>query len=394
MNTHILDEAVQHFINEHLNRDVNKIALSKPVFEHVNNSELANQIAAKKKSAHKLPTWFHTDYIYYPPLLSIEQCSSEHTAIYKSKLAKGSSLIDLTAGFGVDSFFFSKEAKKVISCEIDANLAEINAYNAELLGADNIKVLNTNGIAYLESGEDIFDTIYIDPARRNQNNKVFMLKDCNPDVVQYHALLLAKGSRVIIKTAPLLDIIAGLNELENVSEIHILSVKNECKELLWVLDKNADSSAIKVICATLNDQGTKYFSFHTGEQQVSVDYADIHVNGYLYEPDVALLKSGAFNLIGIKYGLNKLHAQSHLYFSEEAKPDFAGRIFKIEKILKVNELKKEKDLQGNVIVRNFPDKAESLAKKYKIKPHQTQFLVFTQDAEGYKVIDAKIIQHY
>ncbi len=394
MNKYILDEAVQHFINDHLNKDVNKIALSKPVFEHINNRELANQITAKKKSSHKLPTWFNTGYIYYPALLSIEQCSSEPTAIYKSGLAKGSSLIDLTAGFGVDSFFFSKKMDKVTSCEINADLAEINAYNAKLLQANNINVLNTDGIAYLEHYEQVFDTIYIDPARRNQSNKVFMLKDCSPDVVQHNTLLLAKANRVIIKTAPLLDINAGLNELKNVSEIHILSVKNECKELLWVLDKDIDNESVKITCATLNDQGNKYFSFNLNEQQPAIEYADIHVNGFLYEPDVALLKSGAFNLIGSKYGLGKLHIQSHLYFSEEVKSNFAGRIFKIERILKVNELKKEKDLQGNVIARNFPEKAENLVKKYKIKPHQTQFLIFTQDKEGYKVIDAKIIQHY
>lgn len=392
MNKEILTPPVQTYINEHLHADVNKIALAKPIFEQVTPGELANQISAKKKSVYKLPTWFNQDYIYYPPLLSIEQSSSETTAAYKANLTIGKSLIDITAGFGVDSYFFSKKMETVFSCEINPELSAISAHNAQLLKANNITCLAQDGIEFLKNTTQNFDTIYIDPARRSHSNKVFKLKDCTPDVTLNLALLLEKGKRTIIKTAPLLDITAGLNELGHVSEIHIVSVKNECKELLWVLDKE-NSATPKIICATINNK-LKTFSFSLAELQTKAEIAKNLSFSYLYEPDVALLKSGAFNLIGEKFKLQKLHQHSQLYVSNHMEATFLGRIFEIKALLSLNELKKEKELIGNVIVRNFPEKAENLVKKYKIQPSHDEFIIFTQTDKGYIAIKANIIQHY
>lgn len=393
MNENILNEEVQAYINAHVNADVNKIALAKPLFKAISSTALAGQIAAKKKSYFKLPTWFNTDNIYYPALLSIEQCSSEPTAAYKAELAIGNSLIDLTSGFGVDSFFFSKKIDKVYSCEINEDLATISAHNAKILNAPNITVLATDGIAFLNETPDCFDTIYIDPARRNQSNKVFKLKDCTPDVTAHLNLFLSKAKRIIVKTAPLLDISAGLLELKNVSEIHIISVKNECKELLWVIDRDFKGKT-EIICSSLNAQN-KIFSFPIEDLKIPAKIADQQAYQYLlYEPDVSLLKSGAFNLISNRYDLQKLHSQSHLYYSNELKPDFLGRIFRIEAQLTLNELKKEKDLKGNVVVRNFPERAENLVKKYKITPADHDFILFTQTNNGYLAIKATILQHY
>lgn len=392
MNENILNDEVQTYINSHINADVNKIALAKSLFKDIISTELAGQIAAKKKSNHKLPTWFNAKQIYYPPLLSIEQCSSEPTAAYKSNLALGSTLIDLTAGFGVDSFFFSKKINEVYSCEINEELALISAHNAKILDAKNIKVLAKDGIEFLTFGTQSFDTIYIDPARRNQSNKVFKLKDCTPDVAAHLNFFLSKAKRILIKTAPLLDISAGLLELKNVSEIHILSIKNECKELLWVIDKGFIGQT-KIICASLNAH-TKIFSFPIGDLKTKVIIPDKQDYQYLYEPDVCLLKSGAFNLISNHYDLKKLHQHSQLYYSDEFNPAFIGRIFEVKSQLTLNELKKEKDLKGNVIVRNFPEKADVLVKKYKITPTHDDFILFTQTNLGFIVIKAKILQHY
>jgi len=392
MNENILQQPIQEYINTHLNADVNKIVLSKPIFEDVSAAELAGQIAAKKKSIHKLPTWFNQEGIYYPALISIEQCSSEPTAAYKSNLMIGNNLIDLTAGFGVDSYFFSKKSTMVYSCELNPELSSISAHNAKILNAEQIFCLALDGIEYLKSAPTTFDTVYIDPARRSNSNKVFMLKDCTPDVTAHLPLFLEKARRVIIKTAPLLDITAGLNELKHVSEIHIVSVKNECKELIWVIDKNYVSDP-KIICATLNKQ-IKTFSFSISDFQIKAKIANDLPNGYLYEPDVALLKSGAFNLICEKFGLEKLHQQSHLYYSKEINTDFLGRIFEIKEVLSINELKKEKNLIGNVIVRNFPEKAEHLVSKYKIISDHDKFIIFTQITSGYIAVKAIIIQHY
>lgn len=392
MNENILNDEVQQYISEHINADVNQIALAKPIFQNISSAELAGQIAAKRKSKNKLPTWFNSENIYYPALLSIEQCSSEPTANYKAKLLKGNSLIDLTSGFGVDSFFFAKKVKDVCSCEINEELAVLSAHNAKQLGANNIQVLAQDGIAFLKNTTQHFGTIYIDPARRNQSNKVFKLKDCTPDVTEHLDFFLSKADRIIIKTAPLLDISAGLLELNNVSEIHIVSLKNECKELLWIIDKDFSESTT-VVCATLNES-LKTFKFAIEDLKITTTIADLEPTGYLYEPDVALLKSGAFNLIAERFDLQKLHQQTQLYFSNDIKTAFIGRIFKIEKLLTLNELKKQKNLSGNVIVRNFPERAENLVKKYKIIPNHDDFIIFTQTAKGYIAIKAKIMQHY
>ncbi len=391
MNLKILSSEVQEYINSHLQADVNKIALAKSQFDKITTAELVGQITAKKKATHKLPTWFKSSNIYYPSLLSIEQTSSEVTARYKASLSLAGKLVDVTAGFGVDSLFFALTNKTVVSCEINQELSHISAHNAKVLGANNIKFEVTDGLIYLANTTEQFDTIYIDPARRSGSAKVFKLKDCSPDVVSNLSLLLKKAKRIIIKTAPLLDISAGLEELENVSEIHIVSVRNECKEILWVIEDEY-LGAPKVICSTLN-QGLKQFSFTRSQITATAEY-DSNIQGYLYEPDVALLKSGAFNLVGIHYGLKKLHPHTQLYTADIVKSEFPGRIFKVNAVLQLNEFKKMNHLVGNVIVRNFPEKAENLVKKYKIKSSHDDFFIFTQTENGYIVLKATIVQHY
>lgn len=395
MNNKLLAKAVQDYINTNLNADVNQIALAKSPFEGITSAELAIQITAKKKSEKKLPTWFHTENIYYPPVLSIEQTSSEITAKYKSKLANEDTLIDLTGGFGVDTYYFAKKVKEVIHCEINPELSAIAQHNALTLNAKNIKFKAEDGITYIQKTDTTFDTIYVDPARRAEKGKVFMLKDCTPDIVTHLDALLKKSSRIIIKTAPLLDISAGLAELNQVSEIHIVSVKNECKELLWVIDKGFDKDT-KIIAVTLNNKVEKDFSFYRSAANGAVQFAEsLSIDHYLYEPDAALLKSGAFNLIASTYNLLKLHPQTQLFTSDSTNKAFPGRIFKIEAILNTGELKKETNLKGNVIVRNYPAKPEDLVKKYKIKADQQQFLIFTKIANGENVIlKASIIQYY
>lgn len=394
MNKHVLDSEVQEYINNHLNDDVHKLAMSKSPFKDVDAKELANQIAAKNKSAKKLPTWYKTDSIYYPALLSIEQCSSETTASYKAGLAIGDSLIDLTGGFGVDSYYFAKKVKILTHCEINGDLSEIAAHNAIVLKQPNIRCLVVDGLELLEKTTETFDTIYLDPARRSNSGKVFMLKDCTPNVVEHLDLLLSLSKRVIIKTAPLLDITAGLKELGNVSQIHIVSVKNECKELLWVIDSNRSVSQPKITAVTLNES-QKGFSFFKGEEETEAELLNQLPSGYLYEADAALLKTGAFNLIAKRFQLKKLHHQTQLYVSDDVDTSFPGRIFKINSLLSSNDLKKERSLKGNVIARNYRDKAENLAKKYKIKPDNRRFLIFTQGANNdYLIIDTEIVQHY
>lgn len=393
MNKQIITDEVQAYIHQHLDADVHKMAMAKDPFPGVTGKDLAGQIAAKKKSLRKLPTWFNTEQIYYPPLLSIEQCSSETTAAYKAALVKGDSLIDLTGGFGVDSYYFSRHTKSVTHCEINVELSQIASHNAAQLGQLNTTFIAGDGMVFLENTPQHFDTIYIDPARRSTAGKVFMLKDCSPDVVSNRELLLKKTKRLLIKTAPLLDISAGLKELIHVAEIHIISVKNECKELIWVVE-NGFAGQTKIVCTTLN-AAQKQFIFFMGDENPDLVYGAVRKGDYLYEPDVALLKSGAFNLIADRYKLSKFHPQTQLYTSTEVHSGFPGRIFEIGEVVSAAIIKKEKNHVGNVIVRNYPDKAALLVEKYQIKPDDSQFMIFTQSkTEGKIIIKGTIIQHY
>jgi len=393
LNSLITDSAVQEYIREHMNADVHIIAMAKSPFPGITGQELANQIAARKKSSKKLPSWFNTAGIYYPPLLSIEQCSSEITAAYKAQLCKGTTLIDLTGGFGVDSHYFSRVNQSVTHCEINEELSAIASYNAPLLGQQNTSFFSGDGMELIKNTGQHFGTVYIDPARRSNSGKVFMLRDCTPDVVENLDLLLDKTGRLLIKTAPLLDISAGLKELRHVLAVHIVSVRNECKELIWVLEKGFEGQ-IQIVSTTLN--GTqKQFSFLMGNEVPAAISGTPAPGDYLYEPDVALLKSGAFNLIAERYGLSKLHHQTQLYTADKIDVAFPGRIFRIDDVLSAGTIKKEKDLEGNVIVRNYPDKAASLVEKYHIKPSDTRFMIFTQSASAGKIIlKSTIIQHY
>jgi 16S rRNA G966 N2-methylase RsmD len=392
LNKEILSPDVQEFINDNLNTDVHRIALSKSHFPDVSAQELAEQILSKKKCEKKLPTWFNTQFIYYPPLLTVEQSSSETTASYKQALIKGDSVVDLTGGFGVDSYYFAKKAESVIHCEINAALSDIAKYNASVLNAVNISFLPLDGLEYIRNVKEQFGTLYIDPARRSNSGKVFLLKDCTPNVVAHLDMLLSKAERIIIKTSPLLDISAGIKELKHVSEVQIISTRNECKELLFILDKDY-SGPIK-ICSVAINTTTKQIAFAETDEEPAI-LVDQELDQYLYEPDVALLKSGKFNAIASHFGLRKLDLQSQLYTASTFNKEFPGRIFQIDDLVSISKLKKQKDLVGNVITRNYPEKPEQLIKQFKIKSSEENFLIFTKvNAIGYILLKTRILQYY
>ena len=211
MNKEVLKTGVQEYINNNLNTDILSVLLRKSKFDAISSKELAQQIEGKKRCAIKLPTWFKTNEIYYPPKVNIEQSSSEKTAFYKANLIGGKSLLDVTGGFGVDSYFFGQRIANVTLCEINKELAQITTHNLDILGASAIEVVNTDGIEYLKKFDGIFDWIYIDPSRRDESKgKVFKLSDCTPDVTQYLDLLKEKSKGILLKTSPLLDIASGL----------------------------------------------------------------------------------------------------------------------------------------------------------------------------------------
>lgn len=378
MNSAILLEESQQFINVHLNDDLTKIIFKGSPFKNISIQELANQIAAKKKSETKLPTWFHLKKCYFPDKISIEQTSSETTAKYKSKLISGEKLIDITGGFGVDSFYFSKQVSKVIHCEINQDLSTIVAYNYQQLQVENIDTISGDGIDYLQKTTDFFDWIYIDPSRRNDHkDKVFLLKDCLPDVPKYLDFLFTKTNQILIKVSPILDISSTINELKFVSEIHIIAVQSEVKELLFLVNKNSDKE-IKILTINILNQENQKFDFFINQQSTANYELPL---SYLYEPNAAILKSGGFDEVANQLGIYKLHKHSHLYTSDSL-IDFPGRRFKIESICKYDKKVLKKlipENKANITTRNFPKTVAQIRKETNIKDGGDLYLFFTTD---------------
>ncbi|WP_069661140.1 class I SAM-dependent methyltransferase [Arcticibacter eurypsychrophilus] len=383
MNQVILQNDVQNYIKRNLTADITKIMLAKSPFKDVSSKELAEQIDSKHRAEKKLPTWFHADQIYYPSKLAVEQTSSEATASYKSQLIKGNHILDLTGGFGVDSYFFSKVAQQVIYCEQNKELAEIAKYNLTTLGLINVDFFNEDGLTFLQKSTKIFDTVYIDPSRRVENKKVFMLQDTEPNVIENLPLLLEKTHQLVIKTSPMLDLQAGLKEFgAYVREIHVVSYKNDCKELLWVLQPEICTRP-QIHCAMLSTQKTLLFNFYIESEKNSeiLNYSD--PLSYLYEPDVAILKAGAFKSTAIKYGVQKLNINTHLYTADSVVNDFPGKTFKVISAIPYKDFIKKK-IKGsfNVISRNFPLTPEQLKKKHKLSDGGEVFLLFTTGCSG------------
>lgn len=355
------------------------LLLKKPIFDTVSQKELAQQIESKKRSKTKLPTWFKTAQIYYPKKLNIEQSSSEVAALYKSEIVSGKTLVDLTGGLGVDSYFFAKRMKLVIHCEINTGLAEIAAHNFNILGVENIHAFPQDGLSFLKGEKRKFDWLYLDPSRRSdKKGKVFHLSDCSPDITQHYDLLFRSTKNLLIKTAPFLDISAALKDMECARTLHIVAINNEVKELLWVLQKNYKG---EVLVKTINHRQSEpeTFDFYLNEENGSNSIFAPPMN-YLYEPNAAIMKSGAFKTIGNRYSLKKLHQHTHLYTSKDLL-EFPGRRFLIRESLVYDNKAKSflTGMKANIAAKNFPKSAIAIKKKYKMADGGKIYLFFTKD---------------
>ncbi|WP_457618795.1 class I SAM-dependent methyltransferase [Lutibacter sp.] len=385
MNTIILNKEVQDFINSNLKSDSTKLILKGSPFSLVSIQEIAEQIIAKNKCKIKLPTWYNTSGIYFSNKLNIEQTSSEITANYKANLVFGNSIIDITGGFGVDTFYFSQKVKNVTHCEINEELSSIASYNLKQLNSKNIKTINGDGIDYLKNNTHKYDWIYIDPSRRNElKNKVFLLQDCLPNVPENIDLLFQKSKNILLKASPILDIKSAINELKFVKEIHIIAIENEVKELLFILEKNY-TQIIDIKTVNFKKTNTQYFNFNLFKESFA-SYSE--PKKYIYEPNAAILKAGGFNQISTKLKINKLHVHSHLYTSDNL-IEFPGRRFKIKHIISYDKKQLKKLIpskKANITTRNFPETVAEIRKKTKLKEGGNQYLFFTTNLNNKHII--------
>ncbi|MCB7480224.1 class I SAM-dependent methyltransferase [Christiangramia sediminis] len=386
LNKALLEPEVSRFIKENQKKDLPSLILKGSPFENVSVQELATQIKGLKVAEKKFPELYKNPDIIYPPKLNLEQSSSEITAKYKASLIDGKAGIDITGGLGIDTYFISKNFKNFSYCELNADLAEIAEHNFKVLHADNISVHNGDGLAILKSSEEKKDWVFADPARRDDHGgKVFKLEDCEPNIPKHLKMLFQHSDNLMVKSSPILDITAGIQELRFVKEIHIVAFRNEVKELLWILNKDLSGTPI---IKTINFDRDKVeilsgkFESSQAEVQFSLPEA------YLYEPNAAIMKCGLFDILAKNTSTKKLHQHSHLYTSDKL-IDFPGRSFKILEVkdFKPGDLKSYfKSKKANITTRNFPESVESIRKKFKIKDGGSDYIFFTTNMREEKIV--------
>ena len=379
----MMNQATQDFIRQHQDEDVRQLAFLGSKNPEVDMPFALDQIRGRKMARAKLPLWANIDGIIYPPHISMEQCSSESTALYKAELAarllglpaSSSSeeigFVDLTGGFGVDfSYIASRLGMSSMYVERQAHLCEAAKENFERLGLKNAIVKNEDGIEVLHSLKEL-KLIFIDPARRDDaGNKVVSLKDCTPDVTVLQEEMLLKADYVIIKLSPMLDWHRAISELSHVREVHIISVNNECKELLLVLSARNMGEKLRIYC--INDaQSFVCDELDMESSSVKIAPSTLEEMQYLYEPNASLMKAGCFGVLSGRYDARMLSKNSHLFVSREPIAAFPGRSFRIIAVSSFNKKELKRHLSGitkaNIATRNFPLSVAELRKRLKLK---------------------------
>jgi hypothetical protein len=387
----------QQFVQDHLNEDPALL-----LFKHQGKVDFdlkaaVQQISARQKVSKKLPSWSSDPRIIFPASISLEQSSSEETARFKARNLTGKLMIDLTGGFGVDSYFLSEGFERSIYCEQQEELAEIAANNLELLAPGKFEVFRGDGLDFLKKSTEHFDLIYADPARRGKGNqKLYHLQDCEPDLVSGWELMKSKSDRILIKASPMLDISQALTELPDIQKVRVISVKNEVKELLLEWSKrteNSKSSPVEIEVVDLGEKET-HFNFSLFEESKAESIFG-EAENYLIEPLSALLKAGAFKSFGQRFGLKKLEKNSHIYTSSSLPKEIPGRVFEIfEEIHPKKEVSKKLFPSGkvNVITRNYATGSEELKKKLGLKDGGEDFLIGTKTQSGFKVFHCRLVK--
>ena len=383
----------RQFINEHQSDDVRNLALQARKYPDVDIPAAITQIAGRQIAAEKIPACKEIDDIWYPKHRSREQGSSEITARYKASLLQGESLADLTGGFGIDCSFLATGFRSATYVERQTELCAIAAHNFPALDLNHISVRNDDGVAYLEAMSPV-DCIFLDPARRNEHGgKTVAISDCEPNVAELEELLLQKANRVMIKLSPMLDLTLALNDLKHVREAHIVSVGNECKELLLLLGQGEGVPADDIPIHCVNFTGVpapQALVFTRRQEKERACPYTPQLKSYLYEPNASVLKAGAFRSLSSLYKVEKLHPNSHLYTSDHFLPDFPGRKFRITSSCGFGKKEVKEMLaaekKANLTVRNFPATVAELRKRLKLAEGGGTYLFATTLADEKKVL--------
>ncbi|MEL7001518.1 MAG: class I SAM-dependent methyltransferase [Bacteroidota bacterium] len=385
----LFNKRVRKFIDENEFADPFSLALKYKEIDGADISIIIDQIKGRAIAKKKLPLWHSKTDVVYPPKISLEQCSSQETGLYKASLVSGKTIVDLTGGAGVDLYFLSQNFDKAFYIERNYDLLQVSEHNFSVLKADNVQCFNSTSETFLSNFSKEADVIYLDPARRaTSGKKVFQLEDCEPNVIEMLPMLLSKGKKVLIKTSPMLDVSSGLKNLRNVKEVHIVSVENECKELLYLISDKAEGPNIKTVNIKRNGQNQCFNFMLENEAEAHLNVFSKPLN-YLYEPNASILKSGAFKLISQHFDVMKLHPNTHLYTSKTLVDNFPGRTFEIKEITKYNKKEIAKalpDKKANIAARNFPEEVSQIRKRMKISDGGEIYLFACTGFENEKMI--------
>ena len=384
-----MNDNTRDFIEQNLNADIRQLALKGCRDKDVDLDAAIRQIAGRQTARRKLPSWAALDGILYPPHLNMEQCSSEQTARYKARICSShpssKTLVDLTGGFGVDFAFMSEAFDEATYVERNSELFAISSANMKIL-APKAKCLNEDGLEVLHRLDHV-SMIFMDPARRDHHGaRTYGISDCTPNVLEIKDELLQKADVVMLKLSPMLDWHKAISDLgeQYIKEVHIVSVQNECKELLIVMQQQP-AEPPTVYC--VNDDSV--FSYHPSS--ISSNHISHHSSLiYLYEPNASIMKAGCFAEIEQAFEVSQLAPNSHLFASDQAIADFPGRKFRVTAVTSMNkqELKQAlKDIrQANIAVRNFPMSVADLRKRLKLSEGGNDYIFATTLTEGKKVL--------
>lgn len=376
------EDDVQEFVFQHEGEDETKLSLKHKTLYQLPFALIAQQLVGRRKSKEKLPLWFRTKGVVYPPSLNLEQSSSEATALYKARWLTELAfpkkhLADLTGGLGVDTFFVGRLFEGTTYVEPNQELLSLANHNHQQLGNKTISYFPTSAAQWLVERREAVSLFYIDPSRRKNTGKVFRLSDCEPNIIELQHLLFQQSKFVLIKASPLLDIQQGLRELIHVEHIKVVAVENEVKELLFFQHFGFKGEAtIQAVHLTKEGQEKETFNFlHSQERELTSEPSVLQT--YLYEPNAALLKAGAFKSIAAAFGVQKIQTNTHLYTSDRLVADFPGRIFKIAALQPNDQQLREllPDSKVNVMTRNYPLNPEALKKKLKLKDGGEKYLI-------------------
>lgn len=375
----LLEPEIQSFIKEHEDDDLRHLMLQKKKYAHLPLRDIIEQLSGRRKAEKKLPIWYNTLGILYPPTVSIEQSSSEVTAKYKAALFSGNSALDLTGGFGVDSYYLAKRFDKINYIEKNNVLVQIAQHNFTCLQQHNVNTIAGSAEDFLSANRENYELIYIDPDRRPESRRVTGFKESKPDLLSLLPELQKISANILVKASPMMDITLGIKELRHIKMVIVLAIGNEVKELLFWL--SAKDSETKIRCVNIGRDGEQILEYNiTEEQEGFCHYGE--VSKYLYEPNAAIMKAGAYNLLCKKFKLIKLNANTHLYTSELLVNDFPGRKFRVidtTSYHKRNVVAILNSSKANISVRNFPDIPEQVKKKLALKDGGEQYLFGYRD---------------